>query len=443
MRWLRAALCSLVFWAASAAQAWSGHTLCSWQALAPLTELQGVQAPAETLEQFVSATAPRLEVLLREHETWARQNLADYPARPDELAFKAAAAGMAVPRFLQALRLNGDSRLKLFVQLRPGQARADQLRMPWVDISALRSGSAARENTFVQLEPGDTVAALDVLATASSEPDYGLDIGLFTDNGTAQGARYGFGKQPYGSPAVDYSSQAPFHMGFFHEAGIVNLVAPFIRRGHPESRIALFSALAREAFASGHAYWGWRFTGWALHYVQDLTQPYHARALPGVGAARMLWIYALAMAGRPGARDDAITLVTNRHIVLEGYQFARMSRAYERGDLNDALLAALRDASLDRGHWLYAGSDARTRVSAEAAANADTLDAQLARSFPARLVADAAQPLGNDASSIDMQAAAREMPATEQAAFERELITLMQRLGQHTRALVRAVLAPR
>ncbi len=443
MRLLRTTLCGLALWAACAAQAWSGHTLCSWQALAPLIELQGVQAQAQTLEQFITAEAPRLEALLREHEAWARQNLADYPARPDDLAFKAAAAGPAVPRFLQALRLNGESRLKLFVQLRPGQARADQARMPWVDISALRSGGAPRENTFVQLAPGDTVAAFDVLATASSEPDYGLDIGLFVDNGTAQGARYGFGKQPYGSPAVDYSSQAPFHMGFFHEAGIVNLVAPFIRRGHPESRIALFSALAREAFAGGHAYWGWRFTGWALHYVQDLTQPYHARALPGVSAARMLWVYGLSMVGMPGARDDAVTLVTNRHIVLEGYQFARMSRAYERDDMNDDLLAALRDASLDHGHWLYAHSDARSRVSAEAADSADALDEQLARSFPPRLVADAKQPLGNDASSIDMQAAARDMPAAQQAAFERELVGLMQRLGQHSRALVRAVLAPR
>lgn len=428
------------------AQAWSGHTLCTEQALSMLPEVRAAQVRAESLARFVSAEAPRLEPLLAAHETWARTNLPDYPPRPDSLAFKAEPGAdvlPAVPRFLQALRLNGESRLKLFLQLRPGQVRDGQPRMPWVDITALRSGSAARENTYVLLAEDETVAALDVIATASNEPDYGLDIGLFADNGTAQGQRYGYGRQPFGSPNVDYSSQAPFHMGFFHESGIVNAAAAFLKRTHPEARVALFSALSRHAFATGHDYWGWRFAGWALHYVQDLTQPYHARVLPGLSTARMLWINTLDMIGLHGAKNDAINLVTNRHIVLENYQSRRLTGALERRELADPLLAALRDTARDTEHHVFGPSSLRQVVSAESAATADALDAQIARSFPARYVADPAQPLGNDADQLNFAQIAQAAPAAERAALEQQLATLLARYGRHSRALLRTLLAPR
>lgn len=442
-RLLPAALGALVLAAIGLpAHAWSGHTMCTREALSVMPELAQARVKAESLERFVAAEAPRLEPLLREHEAWARANLPRYPARPDELAFKADASA-SVPRFLQALRLNGESRLKLFVQLQPGQVPEGKARMPWVDITSLRSGSAARENTYVLLDEGETVPVLDVVASASNEPDYGLDIGLFADNGTAQGRRYGFGTQPFGSPSVDYSSQAPFHMGFFHEGRIVDTAASFLQRTHPESRIELFSALSRHAFATGHDYWGWRFAGWAMHYVQDLTQPYHARVLPGLSTLRMLWINGLDMAGFSGAKNDAINLVTNRHIVLENYQLRRVTAATEQRQRDDPLLAALRDTTRDAELRVYTPASTRAVVSAESAASADALDAQLERSFPARFVDDPAQPLGNDAGQLDMAQFAREAPAAEQAALERQLAELLARYGRYTRAVVRALAPPR
>jgi hypothetical protein len=427
---------------AAPAHAWSGHTTCTREALSVMPELAQARVKAESLERFVMAEAPRLEALLREHEAWARANLPHYPARPDVLAFTADATP-AVPRFLQALRLNGESRLKLFVQLQPGQVPEGKARMPWVDITALKSGSAARENTYVLLDEGEAVPVIDLVASASNEPDYGLDIGLFVDNGTAQGRRFGFGTQPFGSPSVDYSSQAPFHMGFFHEGRIVNSAAAFLQRTHPESRIALFSALSRHAFATGHDYWGWRFAGWAMHYVQDLTQPYHARVLPGLSTLRMLWINGLDMAGFPSAKNDAIHLVTNRHIVLENFQLRRVNGATETQQRDDPLLAALRDTTRDAELHVYTPAATRAVVSAESAASADALDAQLARSFPARYVDDPAQPLGNEADRLDMAQIAREAPPAEQAALERQLAELLGRYGRYTRAVVRALMPPR
>ena len=94
------------------------------------------------------------------------------------------------------------------------------------------------------------------------------------------GARYGFGTQPFGDARFEYSSQAPFHIGYYHESALIYRAAPFLARTYPEMRVQQYLGLARFAFESGHDYWGYRFLGWALHYVQDLTQPYHSKALP-------------------------------------------------------------------------------------------------------------------------------------------------------------------
>ena len=103
--------------------------------------------------------------------------------------------------------------------------------------------------------------------------------------------------------------------------------APFVAGAYPLLRVHQFSGLAELAFRTGHPYWGWRFAGWALHYVQDLTQPYHARVLPGVGVTRMLWVNAIDMIGIHGPKNDAVTLVSNRHTAIENYQYGVMRRA--------------------------------------------------------------------------------------------------------------------
>jgi hypothetical protein len=436
-----AALCCAL---AVPAVAWSGHALCTWRALGDLPELSTARVRAESLEAFVVAEAPSLEALLGEQERWSREHLAGYAPRPEGLAFHATPAAAdtasARTRFLRALRVSPVAPLPLFLQLRPGSA--EPATLPWQRVTSLPSGAGARENRFRGLSVGEEVAALDVVATASGEPDYGLDIGLWDDNQATPSMHLGFGRQPFGNPAVDYSSQAPFHMGFFHESAIVFAAAGFLRRTYPEHRIQQFEALARHAFASGHPYWGWRFAGWAMHYVQDLTQPYHARVLPGVSTLRMLAINGLDQIGLPGPKNDAVTLVTNRHTVVENYVFRRLAQAYERGDRDDLLFAALRDTGGDGAHRVFGPTSARDVVTAEAAAAAEALDRQLERSFPARYTSDPTQTLGQDADRMDMYATARAGPQAEHAELAAQLARLMGNLGRHSRALVRAVLAP-
>ncbi len=118
--------------------------------------------------------------------------------------------------------------------------------------------------------PGETVSPSQVFATFSDEPDWGMDQNLYPIR------EYGYGPAPFGAE-TGKSSQAPFHMAFLHENPIVTALVPDLRRSFMEQRIRVSFALARTAFAHRVDYWGWRFAAWAAHYLQDLTQPYHAR----------------------------------------------------------------------------------------------------------------------------------------------------------------------
>ena len=91
------------------------------------------------------------------------------------------------------------------------------------------------------------------------------------------GAKNGFPVQPFGNPKYAYSSQAPFHMAFFYESGLIYSAGPFIKQTYPDYRTYIYQTLARYAFATGHDYWGYRFMGWGLHYIGDLTQPSKAQ----------------------------------------------------------------------------------------------------------------------------------------------------------------------
>ncbi len=72
--------------------------------------------------------------------------------------------------------------------------------------------------------------------------------------------------------------------------------------------------------------------GWGLHYVTDLSMPYHTTVLPGYSTFRMLLINLLSMLGYPKYVDEALQLVSNRHMALERFQgitFERMTRGMD------------------------------------------------------------------------------------------------------------------
>jgi hypothetical protein len=228
-------------------------------------------------------------------------------------------------------------------------------------------------------------------------------------------------------------------MGFYHEAAIVYSLASFLGRTYPEMRIGQYAALARHAFATGHDYWGWRFAGWALHHVQDLTMPYHAQVLPGVGVTRMLWVNFLSMLGMPRGADNALRLVSNRHMTLEHYVREVLEEKVSAADRKHPFLGALADTSDDArlGSWIDAYP--RETLTAETVARSRPVDRVLEKSVPRRLVSDPAYIVDETEPDINVLHAVRAEMSQGEQALDQAFTPLLRGFGAHSRVFVRTL----
>lgn len=420
------------------AWAWSDHDQLSYLALA-MKSYADETVVAEELSGFLESQKGPLAAMLDAYEAWAAANLKGYPSRPPALAFNPdLAGGLLVSSFLGAIRVNPHKPYGLFVQP-PGwsgrTAGRDFLSVAEVDIFEAEFPNGP----FEAIAPGDKVRTIEVIASASDEPDYGMDVGLYDDNGTDFGLEYGFGIQPFGNPALDYGSQAPFHMSFFHEDPIIKVAAPFVNQGLSEYRVSLFTALARFAMATGHDYWGWRFAGWALHYIQDLAQPYHARLMPGKGTLGMLALYA---SGSEAEIDGAIVLLSNRHLVVEEYLY-RLVSSYVGDDALSPVFPAIKGINPGKGDLTgmqtpfraFLGPDEVAKIAYDRGA---ALDRLLTRVFPARYVSDTGYDYGADPAwkSYNPFADVQSRNPSGAAELEESLAAILSDLGTNTRAYV-------
>ncbi|MDF3932842.1 phospholipase [Pseudomonas citronellolis] len=409
--------------------AWSNHAVGSYAALAALPAVaQAPAVPMEPLEAFLGAEREGLASLLDEQENFAREHFRKYPARPDALRFQGSEQDLRLA-FLGALRLNPQIRLANAIQPEPGRDQPARPPLNLADVLVFHNLAGWARWRFIALQPGEPVAALAVLASASDEPDFGHDIGLFSDSPGEAGQRYGFGPQPFGDPGYEFSSQAPFHMGFYHESAIIFAGAPYLARSWPEWRAYQFLGLARYAFEHGHPYWGYRFLGWSMHYVQDLTQPYHSTPLPGETTASMLWTALKAMAGFDADKKAAISRVASRHLGVERYQLDWLLESL-RAPRGSALLAAYADTRTDGSYPAYSVDYPREVVAAESHAHAAAFDAAIGH-WLATIPADA----GGGFSAGNAVA-----PLRHDVQLDEQLLGLIRAFGAHSRNLARSAL---
>lgn len=372
---------------ANSARAWSEHPLLAFPVLSTIPGLAEKELiEVKSLKSFLMENEVALEKYFEEQEQWFQKNLAYYPPLPEVLKFKATGnADDILDRFFKAIRLNPNVKMRLYLHLLPSEEIGDRTSIEPKYLTTLKNVSSMESTNYIELFEGNMVSPLAVLYTANDEPDYGFDLGLFEDNNTPQGSIYGFGVQPFGDPNLEYGSQAPFHMGFYHEAKLVFFFGPFLKKTLPEYRINLFKSLAEFAFENDNPYWGYRFMGWGMHYLGDLSMPYHAVALPGVSAMKMIWTNLKAMMGFPRSKDNAVQIVSNRHSVLEEFQWQVLRSAYDQGDENHPILVALKNPiemveyRTDFPRWVAAK---------ESADRAKRIDKQLKKWMPKKLVSD-------------------------------------------------------
>jgi hypothetical protein len=422
------------------ARAWSEHPMIVYPILRDMPEM--VNAPkvvARSLQQFLMEEEAGLAAFLAEHEEWAREHIPHYAFRPDELAFSATGNdGDILQRFYGAIRINPNVKMALYMHLLPGEDCGTREYVNPYELTTLSKLYEMLFATYIQVDEGDSIAPLYVMATATDEPDYGFDLGLFTDNDTWWGKTYGFGEQSFGNPKLEYGSQAPFHMGFYHESGLVFAAAPFLRRTYVEYRIHLYRSLANYAFSKKQDYWGWRFLGWATHYLNDMSMPYHTSVMPAKGPLAMIWINLKAMLGFPRSRDKAVQLLSNRHTVYEHFQWIALREAHLANNQNHPFIQALLNPV---DHLPYNDEFARNVAAKESAKVARKHDRRLRRSVPSYLVSDPKHAINSSEELEGLLQEIKEEKGEDAVEDMTDMIASRFRsLSMHTRSFVLSAL---
>lgn len=295
------------------AHAWSLHYLITDRALQhPAMKFTDALVPVEALEDFLKDQRQPLKKLYAEYYDW----LSSHQTK----RFKRMVFNPETPTtemFLKAGRLNPTTSFALVNRILPGNKRAH--RRILFDVFFKRPQS--EESFFYQAEDVSKrkVSIRSVLTTFSDEPDWGMDQHLWDVK------EYGFGDQPYG-PRRGMSSRAAFHMQFAHENYFVKTFAPEMLDGMVYERIELFKRLATLAFKTNHPYWGYRFVSWAVHYVQDVGQPYHAKAVPSAGLGYYLRF--AASTDKKKMKAETTQMVKNRHYLYEEFVGIGLQRSY-------------------------------------------------------------------------------------------------------------------
>jgi hypothetical protein len=200
-----------------------------------------------------------------------------------------------------------------------------------------------------------------------------------------------------------------------------------------------YSTIAALAFRTGHAYWGWRFAGLSLHYLQDLTQPYRAALAPGASTVRMLSAQVLAFSGLPASRDGLIQLRRNRCMALEKYQTEWLLQSAENR-LESALDKALRNMDKDKTYPEWNDRYVRDVVSLQASRAAPTLALALLSAMPTAYVADPSFDFASSNADLKLSAEVSGSYSAERFRLDTTLAELLGNFGAHSRNALRGIL---
>lgn len=160
---------------------------------------------------------------------------------------------------------------------------------------------------------GSTTTPLEILKLYSQRPDDHRDAELsihrmeqFWFGGTS-GAN---------SQAFRHMEKPPFDIR--HPVSTSGF--PLGTLGEASQRAQIYFDLSLRAYKLGEPYWAWNFLGCALHYLEDLHQPYHTVQLP----PSLAWegIKAYFDWGRKEKKDFLVLLthiIANAHHYFEGY----------------------------------------------------------------------------------------------------------------------------
>lgn len=434
--------CTFILSVASDCYAWDNHTSITYHAFESFPYV--TQAPAvsaEPLDVFLSKEQLGLVNVLAVNEQWAQMHVPEYPRLPDALVFKAGKSTETLQsRFLASIRVNPEAKLFLYAQTLPSSTffKSFHKSLSEEQVSLVTEVKGTIGSKFETINPGEKLPPLIVVSSAADEPDYGLDTVLWDDNKSAVSAIYHWGNQPFGDINVSYSSQAPFHMAFWHETSMLYKIAPSFHKSFLEYRVHTYLTLSRYAFMTHHPYWGWRFLGWALHYVQDLSQPYHSTLIPGVSTFKLLLAEGINLIGFNSMSDNLKHLLVNRHLAFENYVRFNLSEVDLNHDMKNHLYLALHNFSEDSKLGAYTDQYLYNVVSQKSYEQSSRIDKLIRQVLPNKYTNDLSYFYGKVDPMVNLYKIVKDNPVPEQVLLDEEIAQLFRLMGGSIRNIVRA-----
>lgn len=203
----------------------------------------------------------------------------------------------------------------LLAKISTGGERMD----PWHFSDWLKINPAIDlEKPAPELDGKKTLTPLEILSAYCIDPDDGRDQDLFVRDAKGR-PRYAYPDQQWFGSISGPHSQAFRHIEkppFSFRHPLATFGFPFRSVGEATRRAQIWFLLSELAFSKGEDYWGWRFLANALHYLEDLHNPYHAGQITPTMMAKGLWLYLLR---GYGFLNTFANLVADSHLFFEDY----------------------------------------------------------------------------------------------------------------------------
>lgn len=202
---------------------------------------------------------------------------------------------------------------------------------------------------------GEPIAAIDVLATYSDEPDWKMDTELFDEDQYPElwKDEYAMMGGRKGTPSQAFRHMYWTGIRLAHPLSSLHLPPSTIFRsmGEAHERAKVFVTLSRAAAKiPGLEYWSMRFLSNALHYLEDVAQPFHASQIPSPKFLSMPFFDRERGSGGKDLVKQVTHIVSYYHFAYEGYVAYAMRSAADGtgGPETHAIVDALVEAPRDR-----------------------------------------------------------------------------------------------
>mgnify|MGYP001466657864 CR=1 FL=1 len=171
---------------------------------------------------------------------------------------------------------------------------------------------------YIGKKVGEKTSAYEILCDYSDEPDWDMDKNM----------HHAFNQKFMGGPQGFRHMYYPF--GSFKAANII------FAQGDTPNRVEFYFEKSREAFAKGDRYWGFRFLARCIHYLEDVSNPYHTKQ---TSSKFIHWNDPVA---------STTTVTANYHAVWEVYFANVLTYEYKGKTSSHPMIPFLRKGKIEK-----------------------------------------------------------------------------------------------